>query len=56
MPAFCAGLTNEDLLYVSGLLNEHKLFSDIFLDYNLAIPALPEPQCNWKFGFDQFEH
>jgi hypothetical protein len=56
LPAFCAGLTNEDLLYVWGLLDEHKLFSDIFLDYNVVVPALPAAECNWKFGLEQFEH
>lgn len=56
LPAFCAGLTNEDLLYVSGLLDEHKLFSDITLNYNVAIPPLPAAEVNWKFGMDKFEH
>jgi hypothetical protein len=56
MPKFCSGLTNEDLFYISGLLDEQKLFSDIFLDYNYAIPPLPKAECNWAFGFDKFEH
>jgi hypothetical protein len=40
-PKFCEGLTNEELFYVSGLLKEDKDFSEIFLDYNTVIPALP---------------
>ena len=55
-PAFCEGLTNEDLLYVSGLLDEHKVFSDIFLDYNVVVPALPVPEVNWKFGNEPIDH
>lgn len=55
-PKFYEGLTNEDLVYISGLLDEHKLFSDIFLDYNIKIPALPAAECNWKFGLNSFEH
>ena len=56
MPKFCEGLTNEDLVYVSTLLDEHKLFSDIFLDYNVAIPALPQAETNWKYGSEEIEH
>jgi len=56
LPAYCAGLTNEDLLYVAGLLDEHKMFSDIFLDYNVVVPALPVAEANWKFGEDEIEH
>lgn len=41
LPKYCEGLTNEDLLYVFGLLDEHKLFSEIFLDYRAVVPALP---------------
>lgn len=56
MPSFCEGLTNEDLLYIWSLLDEHKLFSDIFLDYNVLIPALPAAEFNWKFGPEPIEH
>jgi hypothetical protein len=49
MPKFCQGLTNEDLVYISTLLDENKLFSDIFLDYNVVIPPLPKAECNWKY-------
>lgn len=52
LPGFCAELTNEDLLYVSTLLDEHKVFSGVFLDYNVAIPALPAAECSWKFGLE----
>ena len=52
MPKFCEGLTNEDLYYISGLLDESKLFSDIFLDYNVKVPPLPQPECSWKFGVE----
>ena len=55
-PAFCEGLTNEDLLYISTLLDEHKVFSDIFLDYNVAVPALPPAETNWKFGSEPIHH
>jgi hypothetical protein len=56
LPAFCEGLTSEDLLYVVGLLDEHKLFSDIFLDYHVVLPALPAAECSWKFGSEPIEH
>jgi hypothetical protein len=52
-PKFCSGLTREDLIYVLGLLNEEKLFSDIFLDYHVEIPPLPQAEVNWKFGLAQ---
>jgi hypothetical protein len=56
LPAFCEGLTNEDLLYISTLLDEHKVFSDIFLDYSVAVPALPPAESNWKFGSEPIQH
>lgn len=56
LPIFCAGLINEDLVYLSGLLDEHKLFSDIFLDYNVSVPPLPAHESNWKFGEEPIEH
>jgi hypothetical protein len=31
-------------------LDEKKLFSEIFLEYNHPIPNLPEAETNWKFG------
>lgn len=52
MPKFCSGLTKEDLLYVLSLLDEEKLFSDIFLDYEVVLPALPQAEVNWKFGLN----
>jgi hypothetical protein len=56
MPKFCAGLTKEDLLYVSGLLDDQKLFSDISLPYNPVLLSLPEAETNWKFGLKELEN
>lgn len=39
-----------------GLLDEHKLFSDIFLDYRAVIPALPPAETNWQFGSEPIAH
>lgn len=47
MPKFCGDLSKEDLVYISTLLDENKLFSEIFLDYNIVIPATPSVQSNW---------
>jgi hypothetical protein len=55
LPKFCEGLTNEELVYLSGLSDENKEFSEIFLEYNVAIPSVTA-ECNWKFGFDPIEH
>jgi hypothetical protein len=43
-------LTNEDLHFVSELLDENKLDSEIFLDYKVVIPALPKAEVNWVYG------
>lgn len=56
LPKFCEGLTNEDLVYVSSLLDEHKQVEEIFLDYNVQVPALPAPEVNWSFGLEKFDH
>jgi len=53
MPRFCAGLTKEDLLYVVGLLDDQKLFSDISLPYNPVLPSVAEAESNWKFGLKE---
>lgn len=50
LPRYCQGLPKEDLFFLSTLLNEEKLFSEIFLEYNHPIPNLPEAETNWKFG------
>lgn len=55
-PKFCSELTREDLVYVWGLLDEQKLFSDIPLSYDVVVPALPEAETNWKFGFGHLEN
>ncbi len=49
LPRYCQGLSGEDLIYVSELLDEDKQFADIFLDYNIK-PILPAAESNWKFG------
>ena len=55
-PAFCSGLTNEDLLYIKSLLDEKKSAEEIFLDYNVILPELPEAEVNWKYGLKSFHH
>jgi hypothetical protein len=36
-------------------LDAQKSASDIFLDYNIKIPALPKAQVNWCYGVDYIE-
>jgi hypothetical protein len=50
LPKFCEGLTKEDLHFVSELLDEKKLDSEIFLDYKVTVPALPKAEVNWSYG------
>ena len=50
LPAYCQELSNEDLYYISTLLNAQKSASDIFLDYNLKAPPLPKARVNWCYG------
>ena len=40
----------DDLYFVTTLLDDAKLFSEIPLDYGLAVPALPPHQQQWSYG------
>ena len=52
LPKFCEGLTKEDLYFVSELLDEKKLDSEIFLDYKTVVPPLPKAEINWPYGLE----
>jgi hypothetical protein len=56
MPAFCKDMLREDLLYVCSLLDDHKQIQEIFLDYTVEVPAVPEAQVNWKYGLEHYKH
>lgn len=53
LPKYCNGLTNEEIYHISTLLDAQKSASDIFLDYNIQVPALPKAQVNWCYGVNQ---
>ena len=47
-------MANEDLLYVTSLIDEKKQVSEIFLDYNVVVPELPSAEVNWKYELKHF--
>ena len=55
-PSFCQGLTDSDLIYVAALIDDHKQSEEIFMDYNVVVPDLPQPQVNWKYGQSEYDH
>ena len=56
LPACCRQMQREDLLYVFNLLDEHKQAAEIFLDYNVKVPEVPEAEVSWKYGLEDYEH
>lgn len=54
LPKYTESLSNEELHYISTLIDANKAASDIFLDYNLVAPALPAPTINWCYGLEYF--
>jgi hypothetical protein len=54
-PSFCKGLSEADLVYVGSLLDENKVVSEIFLDYNVEV-SLPAAEVNWKYGVTAHPH
>jgi hypothetical protein len=52
LPKYTLEMTNEDLYYISTLLDAQKSASDIYLDYNLVAPPLPQAEVNWCYGLD----
>jgi len=34
------------------MLDEHKQVAEIFLDYNVVVPDVPEAEVNWKYGLE----
>ena len=56
LPVSCRHMQVEDILYVYSLLDEHKQVSEIFLDYNVIVPEVPEAEVNWKYGLEDYEH
>lgn len=53
---FTKGVTNEELLYLAGLIDDKKHISQHSLDYNVVIPPLPEPEINWQYGLADVSH
>ena len=49
MPAFCHNMKVEDLYYVGTLLDDTKQIHEIFLDYSVNLPVIPEHEINWKY-------
>lgn len=55
LPKYTAELSNEELYHISTLLDANKSASDIFLDYNLKVPALPKFEINWCHALEPDE-
>lgn len=55
LPKYTQELSNEEIYYISTLLDAQKSASDIFLDYNLKVPPLPKAEINWVYGINQIE-
>lgn len=56
LPAFCKTLTNQDLVYISGLVDDSKQVSEIVLAYVPVLPELPAAEVNWKYGLNHYDH
>lgn len=56
LPKYCSELSLEELYHISTLLDAQKSASDIFLDYNIKVPALPKPAVNWCYGLTEIDH
>jgi len=54
-PNYCQELPDEELYYISTLLDAQKSASDIFLDYNLKVPPLPKAAIDWCYKLDPIE-
>ena len=52
LPKYTLEMSNEDLYYISTLLDAQKSASDIYLDYNLVAPPLPQAEVNWCYGLN----
>lgn len=46
----------EDLYYVGTLLDESKQIHEIFMDYNVDLPKMPESEVNWMYGLKDCDH
>ena len=53
---FTKPLTDEELVYIANLADSKKHISQHVLDYNVVVPALPEPETNWKYGLEDVSH
>jgi hypothetical protein len=53
LPKICSNLNNEELYYISTLIDAQKSASDIILDYNLKISELPKGEINWCYGLSE---
>lgn len=56
IPKCCKYLSNEEVYFLSTMLDESKSASDIFLDYNVQIPPLPKAEINWCYGLKEFKN
>lgn len=56
LPAFCKDLTNQDLVYISSLVDESKQVSEIVLPYVPVLPELPTAEVNWSYGLNHYDH
>jgi hypothetical protein len=55
LPKYTQELSNEEVYYISTLLDAQKSASDIFLDYNLKVPPLPKAEINWVYGINKMD-
>ena len=55
-PAEYEALSDEELYFISTLIDASKAASDIYLDYNMKPPHLPKPRINWCYGIEEEDH
>lgn len=44
------------MYYVGTLLDESKQIHEIFMDYNVDLPKMPESEVNWMYGLKDCDH
>lgn len=54
LPPYLRKLPAREVVFLAGLVDPSKSAADIFLDYNLDLPAPPAPQVNWAYGLKEF--
>jgi hypothetical protein len=55
LPRYCDDISNEEVYYLSTLLDAQKSASDILLDYNIKIQPPSNSLIHWCYGLGQHD-